>query len=347
MAALMPETGQTERMWGKSLYAHPGTNLGTGNRCGHNPEQFAADRLDLPKVKAGHGYLPRVLTKTMKRCIEFFNDPSLMKSLGFHKDKFNLDGSNRQVRSEDREAVALVYQSIVSCTDLASFRVGHYLKDGQFRNYTALELAERCGMVRVGKDPDQPGKLKRFPTSRFWRAFKRLKGVGAIEVFEQFEEKENGDMRGRPAIKTVSEKFMRRLGSITGGVMKKARANAYQRTAVFLARARVFGIQTVQEADELDSQIQVDLMLREVFGTSAKNAKPNRAHKTVKVNVHRDAIEHDALRAEWEAYYAKIVKSVEAALGRPLRGPKEQVEAPKKAGALDFHKWLLAQGIET
>ncbi|MBF8694942.1 hypothetical protein [Pseudomonas fulva] len=345
MTDCLPEIGQVApSMWGRRPYAHPGANLGTGNRCGHNPEQFATDRLALPKVKADHGCLPRVLTKNMKRAVEFFSDPNVMKSLGFHQNKHNLDGSNRQVRSENREAVSLVWHAIVSAIDLASLRVGYYLKDGQFKNYSALDLAERCGMVRDGRDPDRPGATKRFPTSRFWRAFKWLKDAGAVSVFEQYEDKGNDELRGRPAIKAVSEKFIRLFGSITGAVMKKARDAAYKRVAVFLARARIFGIQTTDEVDELERGLQVDLMMREVFGSKAKNQKPNRTHKTVRVNIHRDPLDLDVLRTKWEAYAAKITKRIEDKLQRPLRGA-ENVTLFAKAGGLNFRAWLDSQGL--
>lgn len=340
-----PDSGQVAPMWGRRPYAHPGANLGTGNRCGHKPDQFAADLLALPKIKADHGHLPRVLSKNMKRAVDFFNDPNVMRPLGFHRHKHNLDGSKRQVRSENREAVSLLWHAIASTVDLASLRVGHYLKDGQFKNYSALDLAERCGMVREGLDPDDKTRTKRFPTSRFWRAFKWLKDAGGITVFEQFEDKGNDELRGRPAIKTVSEDFLRLFGSISGGVMKKARAAAYRRVAVFLARARLFGIQNVEEVGELESRLQVDQMMRSIFGAPGKNQKPGRAHKTVKVNVNRDGLDFDVLHTEWKIYAAKITKAIEGQLGRALRGP-EHVTLYAKSGGLSFKAWLESKGVQ-
>lgn len=329
--------------WGRRTYAHPGKHLGSGNRCGHKPDTFAADRLDLPEVEGG--FRPRALSRLMARAVALFDDPDLMHAFTHHKGKRNKDGSKRLVRSESREAVGLVLHAIASCLDLVSLRVGTYLKDGRFRNYSALDLAERCNMVRVGKDPDQPGKLKRFPSARFWRALKWLQDFGAVTLFEQYEEKAGGEKRGRPAIKTVNEKFLRRLGAFTGGVWKKFRALAYSRTAKFLANARNFGIQTVQEADDLDRGLEIDVMLREVFGDKHKNAKP-KGNKTVKVVIHREqAIDYDALRTEWDAYAAKLTKDIEGKLGRTLRGA-EQVTLFAKAGGKSFHQWLVAKGLK-
>jgi len=253
MAALMPEIGQTERMWGKSTYAHPGVNLGTGNRCGHNPEQFAADRLALPKVKGGH--LPAVLKKAIKRSADFFADPAVVSRLGYHKHKRNKDGSRRQVRSENREAVVLVLHAILSAIDLASLRVGHYRSDGSFRNYTCDELAARVSMTTLEKHPEDPANPRQVASSRWWRALAWLKDAAGIKVFEQYEDKDDGTKRARAAIKTMDEKFLMLLARYPIKAMKKAREAAYKRISTFLGRAPKYNVQTVQERERLNREL--------------------------------------------------------------------------------------------
>lgn len=325
---------------------HPGKNLGTGNRCGHKPDQFAVDRLNLPKVKGG--FLPRVMSKILARAVDVFNDPDLMFKFTHHKDKRNKDGRLRLVRSEGREAVGLVMHAIVSCLDLASLRVGFHRKDGSFYNYSCLEIAERCNMVRIGKDPENPGQLKRFPSSRFWRALTWLKDFGALTLFEQYEDKGNDVLRARAAIKAVSAKFLRRLGSITGGVFAKARARSYEATAKFLYNARSFGIQTVQEAEQLDNDIAYDKMMRELFDPKHKNTAP-KGHKPVKVSkAYREPqFDRDEHLDAYTRAYNKLVAKIAKDLGRDLTG-LERITLPAKADPTlaSFGAYLKSKGLQ-
>ena len=324
----------------------PGKNLGTGNRCGHKPDQFAADRLNLPKVKGG--FLPRVMTKILARAVDVFNDPDLMFKFTHHKDKRNKDGRLRLVRSEGREAVGLVTHAIVSCLDLASLRVGFHRADGSFYNYSCLEIAERCNMVRIGKDPENPGQLKRMPSSRFWRALTWLQDFGALTLFEQYKDKGNDVLRARAAIKAVSAKFLRRLGSITGGVFAKARSRSYQATAKFLYNARSFGIQTVQEAEQLDTDIAYDKMMREVFDPKYKNTAP-KGHKPVVVSkAYREPqFDRDEHYDAYTGAYAELLVKIEQDLKRPLTG-LERMTLPAKArpDLANFAAYLKSKGLQ-
>ena len=254
MTDCLPEIGQVApTMWGRRPYAYPGANLGTGNRCGHNPEQFATDRLALPKVKGGH--LPSVLKKAIKRSAEFFTDPDVMSRLGYHKNKLNKDGSYRQVRSENREAVVLVLHAVLSAIDLASLRVGYYKPDGTFRNYTCDELAARVGLTCLERHPEDPANPRQVANSRWWRALGWLKAAAGLKLFEQYEEKEDGSKRGRAAIKTMDERFLMLLSQYPVKTMAKARKAAYERVLKFLGRAPKYNIQTTQERDRLNSSL--------------------------------------------------------------------------------------------
>lgn len=335
MTDSMPKLGQAALLWGCRPYIHPGENRGSGNRCGHDPEKLAEDRLALPPIKGE--YRPSVITKIMKRAVQFFYDPEVMPLIGFHRGgKKNKDGSWRQVRSENREAVALVYNAIAAAVDLASLRVGTYTPSGAFKNLDFDELARRCGLTCLSKDPNDPRPVA---NSRFYRAIQWLKKAGAIEIFEQYEEKENGDKRARPAIKTLSAKFLRRLGRITGGELKKARKNAYDRVVKFLGKASKFGIMLDSERDKLDEELLSAGVNKALFGKkTARNLEPGRNHQlTTDV-----ANGFDVLKASYDAYCAGVDARIEQKLGRKPKGA-EHTRLAAQCGWLTWDAWLKRQ----
>ncbi|MEE1883389.1 hypothetical protein V0R55_24805 [Pseudomonas soli] len=324
MTDLTPEIGQVAPMWGRRPYSHPGKNLGTGNRCGHNPEKFAADRLALPKVKTGH--LPAVLKTAIKRSFEFFADPDVMARLGYHRNKKrNKDGSYRKVRSEHREALSLVQHAIFSAVDIASLRIGHWRKDGSFRHYSCDELAERVGLTCLERDPEDPQNPRKVASSRWWRAIGWLKKAGAIQIFEQYEEKEDGSKRARPAIKCVDEKFLRLLTRYPANKLQVARAKAYARVREFVGKANAFGIQTVQERKQLDKQL--DKTRRSPFQQQFKNQQPPGRDDTAP-NAPRSL---EYLKGEYDKHCAEVTARMIAGEGRHP-GPRHGLLFPKYGG---------------
>ncbi|WP_210669000.1 hypothetical protein [Pseudomonas protegens] len=307
MTDCLPEIGQVAPMWGRRPYAYPGANLGTGNRCGHNPEQFATDRLALPKVKGGH--LPSVLKKAIKRSEEFFADPDVMSRLGYHRNKKrNQDGSFRKIRSELRECVALVQIAILSATDLVSLRIGHWCADGSFRNYTCDELAARVGLACLEKNPEDPENPRMVASSRWWRAFGWIKDSAGLQVFEQYEEKEDGSKRARAAIKTIDEKFLMLLARFPAKALHKARKNAYERLRTFLKRAPKYNIQTEQERSELDNLLGITPTPTR---TKRKNQKPTPADATTPMPLHST----DHLKREYQRHVDEVTARIIEAEG--------------------------------
>ena len=132
----------------------PRENLG-GNFCGHDPQN---PRLTLEKpAKTG---IPFVLTRLMALLKSYYDNPrQIIPSLDL------ANGSERQQRSERREACLLLLTVLLKYTDLASLRVGIPTEDG-FLSLTVDYLAKQTGMA-----------LKRVE-----RALADLKAAGLVTI---------------------------------------------------------------------------------------------------------------------------------------------------------------------
>jgi hypothetical protein len=209
-------------MWGRVHYPHPGQWLGTGNRCGHRPASPAWHQFNEPETRKP---LPHFIQTLIDKVRDYYAKPSLLPTLANLSGKINkLSGKPRQNRSEAREAESLVMQAILSRTDFASLRVGTPLPDGRFIHRTMVEIATIAGMVEDAIDKETKQLVKR-PTQRFWRAIRRLKVAGAIDIHQQYETKEDGAIRARPGIKTVNQHFLVALGRISYEKLKAFRTH--------------------------------------------------------------------------------------------------------------------------
>lgn len=195
-------------------YPHPGKWLGTGNRCGHRPASPAWHQFSEPKTKRP---LPHFIQTLIDKVRDYYANPSLLPTLANQSGKINkLSGDPRQNRSEAREAESLVMQAILSRTDFASLKVGTPLSDGRFIHRTMVEIATISGMI---------DNITDLPTQRFWRAIRRLKIAGAIDIHQQYETLEDGKIRSRPAIKKVNMHFIVALGRISYEKLKAFRTH--------------------------------------------------------------------------------------------------------------------------
>lgn len=307
--SVMTATGQDDApavMWGRREYKYAGKHLGTGNRCGHDPQRLAADKLALPDVAGGHRL--QVITKLLKRAEGYFADPASVPLLAYLSGKTNRDGSPRQNRSEGREAQSLILSAIIAATDFKSLRVGTYTERGEFRNVPFAEIARRCGMLQPSKDPAVTDPV---PSSRFWRGVAWLKRAGAIEVFEQYEETADGK-RGRPAIKIISEKFLRALGGLTKAAMKTIRKKASHSVAKYLTGAVQGGVQSIDEQEQLEAEVRSQRTKKALFPVPViKNQFPK--------DVTRDN-SADSYVGEYDAYVKTVYEQLEQELGRPVKG---------------------------
>lgn len=157
----------------------PRINTG-GNFCGHDPD---APRFTLARpAKKGKGGIPRVLTLFMERFTDYYHSPRLkLPSLDL------ANGSERQMRSERREACVVVMAAIAAHTDLSSLRVGIPTPSG-FMSYTFSWIAGACGL----------------PLRRVERAVYDLKAAGILTVSQVWQLQSDGTYKGLSAVKAVS-----------------------------------------------------------------------------------------------------------------------------------------------
>jgi len=116
----------------------PRANQG-GNFCGHDPRN---PRFTLTRpAKIGKGGIPPILTELAERLQDYYHRPrQLIPSLDL------ANGSNRQQRSERREACVLLLNALLKYTDLASLRVGIPTQNG-FLSLTVDYIAKQTGMT--------------------------------------------------------------------------------------------------------------------------------------------------------------------------------------------------------
>lgn len=219
MTNAIPMPGRPSIMWGRTPYPYHGANLGTGNRCGHNPDKPEFHLFSEPEWSAS---IPHVMRKLIEAAKGYYFAPlSTLPTLANLNGRRNKSGEPRKNRSEARAAEVLVMRAILYMTDYASLRVGTPKADGRFVSRSCVELARVAGLLKAKDDPSEPDE----PSPRFWRAFGRLRLAGAFDIYLQYEEKEDGSKRARTAIKRVNLNFLIALGAVSFEQLKKFRTN--------------------------------------------------------------------------------------------------------------------------
>ena len=152
-----------------------------GNFCGHDPK--APSFTLVRPIKKGRNGVPRVLTLLIERLVSYYGNPRrTIPALDL------ANGSERQQRSERREACIKLLAAILGRTDQVSLRVGIPTSDG-FMNYTVKYLCADTGMG-----------LKRVS-----RALADLKAADLISVTQARTVDADGNWRGLAAVKAVSK----------------------------------------------------------------------------------------------------------------------------------------------
>jgi hypothetical protein len=149
-----------------------------GNRCGHDP---ANPRRFEPPPR--HAPRPKILQRLRAAVCGYYADPAaLLPSLNA------ANGSERQQRSERREACLALLGALVHYTDLATLRVGIPRPNGWIENLSVEQLAERAGLG-----------LRRAE-----RALHDLVTAGVVLIQPLYRQQENGTYEGLAARKTLS-----------------------------------------------------------------------------------------------------------------------------------------------
>ena len=119
-----------------------------GNFCGHEPKnpRFIMEHhayYDKQKIDdLGSKRRPRILYDIVQRIKAYYKDTDVMPVL--HNANSHRRTSDKQRRSESREAVINLLTIMIMNMDLASLRVGQPTLDGGFFNYSVEWLAEKA-----------------------------------------------------------------------------------------------------------------------------------------------------------------------------------------------------------
>ena len=171
-----------------------------GNNCGHisnTPRWFE------PPEKHTRPHIIKSLINCIK---EYYKEPSaLIPSLN------KANGSDRQQRSERREACISVLGCLVHYMDLATLRVGIPQADQSFKGITMPFITEKCGL-----------SLRRTE-----RAVADLVASGLLTVYPLCEKLEDATYKGFAAIRTINKKIFTIFG--LGGRLKYEREKAAAR----------------------------------------------------------------------------------------------------------------------
>ncbi|MDD2759600.1 MAG: replication protein RepA [Methylomonas sp.] len=156
-----------------------------GNKCGHSPDN--PRWFEPPKQHTR----PKLIEKVIAEIRRYYSDPaSSIPSLNL------ANGSDRQQRSERREACLAVLGCLLHYLDLATLRVGIPQNDASFQGITMSFIAGKAGL-----------SLKRAE-----RAIRDLVKAGLITVYPLCEKLGDTIYKGYAAIRTISAKLFTLFG---------------------------------------------------------------------------------------------------------------------------------------
>jgi hypothetical protein len=192
---------------------------GTGNKCGHRPD---SPRYFVPPEK--HAQRPQILKRVIEAIRKYYAKPDTLPALNA------VNESDRQQRSERREACVAILGCILHYTDLVTLRVGIPQADGSMAGLTMPYLAELSGLGE----------------RRAERAVADLKAAGIITVHAICEKLDDLSYKGIAAIRTVTKHLFAALG--LGKWLKHERQKAADRRAKKEAKRNAKAAANVQMA---------------------------------------------------------------------------------------------------
>ena len=171
-----------------------------GNNCGHTPAQ--PRWFDAPEKHTR----PHIIKKLIDSIQDYYKEPATIPSLNL------ANGSDRQQRSERREACISVLGCLVHYLDLATLRVGIPHADLSFQGITMPFIAKKSDLT-----------LRRCE-----RAVADLVASGLLTVYPLCEKLEDATYKGYAAIRTINRKLFSVFG--LGGRLRYERDKAAART---------------------------------------------------------------------------------------------------------------------
>lgn len=148
-----------------------------------------------------HANRPEILRRLTARLRDYYARPAeILPGLNACNE------SDRQQRSERREACCAILGAILHYTDLVTLRVGLPQADGSLAGLTMPYLAQLAGLAHL----DEAGRI--VCIRRAERAVHDLKAAGIITVHAICERLDDLTYRGTAAIRTVSKHLFAALG---------------------------------------------------------------------------------------------------------------------------------------
>jgi hypothetical protein len=180
----------------------------SGNRCGHDPQN---PNLSPPNpIRKGKGGPPRILSLAAELAKEWFWNPQKCPLLDIKTD--------RQTRSERREAIQVVLEYLLSRLDLVTLCVGTPTLNHGFVDLGMNSIVEGTGLGQ----------------RRCERAIGDLKEAGFMEVSQPRHRNEDGKYVGLRAIRCLTARLFEWLG--LGSMLAKERSRASQALKKRLAK---------------------------------------------------------------------------------------------------------------
>lgn len=191
-----------------------------GNRCGHNP---AKPRWFEPPEK--HADRPGVLRRLIERIRDYYDSPQkILPALNA------VNKSDRQQRSERREACVDLLGCLLHYTDLVTLRVGIPQADGTFQGLTMEFLALTSGLG-----------LRRAE-----RAIHDLAAAGIVSIHPIAQRLEDCTYKGFAAIRVISRSLFDAFG--LGAWLRHEREKAAKRREKKQRKANLRNLANVKMA---------------------------------------------------------------------------------------------------
>lgn len=178
-----------------------------GNKCGHDPK--APRLIPVVPIKTGKGGLPRILSLAAEKTKAWYDQPDLFPKLQSRK--------GRRTRSERREAVIIIIETLLIRLDLATMQIGFPGPQG-FVDIDMRTIVRESGLSQ----------------RRCERAIAQLKQAGFIKVKQPRIKRALGVYTALRAIRVITRDFFVWLG--LDRILDKERARAMAKVSHKLVR---------------------------------------------------------------------------------------------------------------
>jgi hypothetical protein len=244
--------------------------IGSGNRCGHDPEHPNFEMIDYRVVEKNNPITQVQLMHSVKR---YYKNPMLLPSLYHVNGTKNKDGNYRSNRTCVRDAHVQILMAIISLTDFVTLKIGVPCANGDFIDRDFGHIAKMVDMLHKSSTKEKP-----VPSRRFYRKISDFKKAGILKVDQQFthvsgefELNPNGKLkpkiRASYSIKSLSQDFLLALGVVSAKNLKIFRDHC---SNGYTAKREAFKRKNKHHAESLEARKR--LKFKSSIGGTVKEA---------------------------------------------------------------------------